>query len=334
MATHDHAHSSSHGHHDHSLHDHAMPVDHDSARRMKWALCLTTIFMVLELITGMLSSSLVLIADGIHMLSDVLALGLALVAVSFARKAPDDLRSYGYQRGQVLAAFVNGIILFMLTLWIVIEALGRLRDPGIVIGIPMLGVAIAGFIVNIIVAKLLHGGDEHDLNLRSVWLHVLSDLLGSVAAIVAAVLIITLGWQRADPILSLLAAVLILRSAWLVTRQSAHVLLEGTPERISLEEVRQSLVALQGVQRVHDVHVWGLSHRESLASLHLVVDTDVSRDAVIVQGRTLLAERFGISHATIQIEGANSHAEADCHCAVDASAVHHDHDHSSPPPSH
>ena len=321
MATHD--------HHGHSHRDQAVPEDKDGARRMKCALVLTIIFMVLELVTGVLSSSLVLIADGIHMLSDVLALSLALVAVSLARKAPDNLRSYGYQRTQVLAAFVNGIVLFMLTLWIVVEAIGRLINPGTVEGLPMLGVAIAGLIVNIIAAKLLHGGDEHDLNLQSAWLHVLSDLLGSVAAIIAALLIIIFGWQRADPILSLLAALLIVRSAWSVTRQSAHVLLEGTPVRISLDDVRRSLLTLPGVQRVHDVHVWGLSHRESLASLHLVVDTVVSRDTVIVNGRSLLAERFGIKHATIQVEGADSHAEMDCHCAVDAAAQHvshHDHD--------
>lgn len=317
-----------HHHHDHSDHDHSLSEGQNGARRMKWALMLAFIFMVLELMTGVWTSSLVLIADGIHMLSDVVALGLSLIAVSLARKAPDDLRSYGYQRAQVLAAFVNGIVLFMLTLWIVVEAVERLRDPGRVAGVPMLGVAIAGFIVNMIAAKLLHGGDPHDLNVRSAWLHVMGDLLGSCAAIVAAILIITLGWQRADPILSLIAALLIVRSAWTVTRKSAHVLLEGTPERIVLDDVRQSLLGLQGVQRAHDIHVWGLSHRESLASLHLVVDESVSRDGIIVQGRDLLAARFGIRHATIQVEGVDSHAEIDCHCALSSELQHaNDHDH-------
>ena len=304
-----------HAHHDHR-HRHGDPRRCDSARRMRWALLLTALFMALELTTGWLIHSLVLISDGVHMLSDVLALGLSLVAVSFAHRMPDDLRSYGYQRGQVLVAFVNGIVLFMLSLWIIVEAALRLRFPTTVMGAPILAVAAAGFTVNLISAKLLHGGDAADLNLRSAWLHVLGDLLGSAAAIVAALLIMAFGWQSADPILSLLAALLILRSAWSVTRRAAHVLLEGTPSHLALKDVHDALQTLDTVKRVHDVHVWGLSHRETLATLHLVVDDATCRDTLIVQAKTLLAERFGIQHVTIQVEGAGSVAEVNCHCAV------------------
>lgn len=298
-------------HHSHASHDHGAhgacaghgAVDQDSARRIRYVLAMIASFMVVEILVGVWSHSLVLIADGVHMLSDALALALSLVALYLARRRPDARRSYGYQRAQVLAAFVNGLAMFVLSGWIVFEAVQRLWRPETVIAGPMLGVATLGLLINIVAAWILHRGDQDNLNMQGALLHVMGDLLGSVAAIAAGLIIWQWGWQRADPLLSLLAAVLVLRSAWVISRQAAHVLLEGTPERIDTEQVRQALVSVPGTQAVHDLHVWGLSHKDMIVTAHLVVNDSTARDTILEQAGALLADRFGIEHVTLQIEG-------------------------------
>ena len=207
----------------HSDHDH----DHATGARLRWALVLTSVFMVLEVAAGFWSGSLALLADAGHMLTDSAALGLALFAVVVSRRPPDARRTYGYGRMRVLAAFINGLALLVIAAWIVIEAVRRLDSPVEILAGPMLAVAFAGFVVNVIVYLTLRGGT--DLNTRGAMAHVLGDLLGSVAAIAAAAIILATGWTRADPLLSIVVAALIVRTGWHVTRESGHALLEGSP---------------------------------------------------------------------------------------------------------
>ncbi|TDX25449.1 cobalt-zinc-cadmium efflux system protein [Modicisalibacter xianhensis] len=290
--THDHAHD----------HEHVPQVNADSEKRVRWAMLLTGGFMLAEVIGGWLSGSLALLADAGHMLSDSASLALAWFAFRLGTKAPDKHRTYGYQRFQVLAAFVNGLTLLAIGVGIVIAAVQRLYSPVDVMATPMLVIAVLGLVVNLVVFAILHRGDQGNLNLQGALLHVLGDLLGSVAAIVASLIIMTTGWNAADPILSVLAAVLILRGAWKILRRSGHTLLEGTPEGIEAHEIRSELEALEGVESLHDLHIWGLTPQDPLISLHLVVHDDVDHEHVLRRASALLRERFGISHATLQVE--------------------------------
>ncbi|MEC9482588.1 MAG: cation diffusion facilitator family transporter [Halomonas sp.] len=297
-----HAHDHAHDHdHDHD-HDHVPEVNADSERRVRWAMFLTGGFMLAEVVGGWLSGSLALLADAGHMLSDSASLALAWFAFRLGAKAPDRHRTYGYQRFQVLAAFVNGLTLLAIGAGIVIAAIQRLYSPVEVMAGPMLAIAVLGLVVNLVVFAILHRGDRGNLNLHGALLHVLGDLLGSVAAIVASLVIMFTGWDAADPLLSMLAAVLILRGAWKILRRSGHTLLEGTPAGIETQAIRRELEALEGVESLHDLHVWGLTPQEPLLSLHLVVDDGADHESVLRRASALLRERFGISHATLQIE--------------------------------
>ncbi|ANF59702.1 zinc transporter ZitB [Halotalea alkalilenta] len=310
---HDHDHDHSHDGHDH---DHVPKVDADSEKRVLVVLVATATFMVVEIATGFFANSLALISDGFHMLSDSFSLGLALAAFRLGRRAPDAKHSFGYQRFQVLAAFVNGLTLFVIAGWILYEAAQRMFSPVEVMAGPMLAVAVAGLGINAFSLLILHRGDHGNLNLRGASLHVLGDLLGSVAAILAAVIIMFTGWTVADPILSVLACVLILRAAWGVLRRSTHLLLEGTPEGVVSGEVRTALEQVDGVDEVHDLHMWGLSSQQRMLSAHLVVDQSIDRDAVLAEAYALLAERFSIGHATLQVEGEHCMTSGDCHAAL------------------
>lgn len=297
--------SNHHGHdhnHNHS-HDHAPTVTADSEKRVRWALMLTAGFMVVEIIGGWLSGSLALLADAGHMFSDSASLGMALVAFRLAARVPDQSRTFGYQRFQVLAAFVNGLTLFAIAIWIVYSAIGRLLSPVEVLAGPMMTIAVIGLLVNIASFAILHRGDSGNINLRGAAMHVLGDLLGSVAAIAAALIIMFTGWYAADPVLSMLAAVLILRAAWQILRRSTHTLLEGTPDGFEVAEIQRALLTIEGVDGLHDLHVWGLTPQDPLISLHLVVKDGAGHQAILKQAYELLHETFGISHATLQIEG-------------------------------
>ncbi|MBI1209368.1 MAG: cation diffusion facilitator family transporter [Azospirillum sp.] len=279
-------------------------------RRVLLALVLTAGFMIAEVVGGLLSGSLALLADAGHMLTDAVALALTWVAFRLARRPSDQRRSFGYHRFEVLAAFVNGLVLFGIAGWIVIEAARRLGDPVPVLAGPMLVIATLGLLVNIAAFLVLRGGSDN-LNLRSAVLHVLGDLLGSVAAIGAALVILATGWFPIDPILSVLVALLVLRSAWAVVRQSTHILLEGTPEGIDggaiAAAVRDGVAA---VTEVHHVHAWSLTAERRMVTLHATVAADTDRDDTLGQIRTLLERQFGIGHATIQLE----RASCDDHC--------------------
>ncbi|WP_275288651.1 cation diffusion facilitator family transporter [Halomonas elongata] len=284
-------------------HDHGTHGGHDSQRRLGWAILLTGGFMVAELVGGVLSGSLALLADAGHMLTDAAALALALFAAWISRRPADTRRSYGYHRVQVLAAFVNGLTLIAIVVWIAIEAIRRLFTPISVAGSTMLVIAGLGLVVNLVVFAILHMGDRENLNIRGAALHVLGDLLGSVAAIVAAVVILLTGWTPIDPLLSLLVAALILRSAWKLTRESGHILLEGTPEGLDVEQVKRELAErLPEVRDVHHVHAWSLTPGHHLMSLHAILDEGADQERVLVEIKTMLSDAFAVEHSTIQVE--------------------------------
>jgi cobalt-zinc-cadmium efflux system protein len=282
----------------------------DSERRVLLALLLTGGFMVVEVIGGLAAGSLALIADAGHMLTDTLSLALAFIAFRIGRWPQDGRRTYGYHRFQVLAAFVNGLSLIAIVLWIAIEAVRRLLAPVEVLGGLMLTVAVLGLFVNLAAFWILHGGDRANLNIRGAALHVMGDLLGSLAAIVAALVIWWTGWLPIDPLLSLLVALLILRSAWLLVRRSAHILLEGTPDWLDVEDLSRSLTAaVPTVEDVHHVHAWMLTSERPLLTMHARVQSGADHDQVLRAIQQVLARDHGIDHATIQIEPAGCTAE-------------------------
>lgn len=297
-----------HSHHDHA-HQHAHQHDHDhhahgaSENRLLIALVLTAGFMLVEAVTGVLSGSLALLADASHMLTDSVSLGLAFAAVRISRRPADARRSYGYDRMQVLAAFVNGVALLALSAWIIAEAVMRVMHPVPVLAVPMLAVATAGLVVNVLAFAALHGGDRDNLNMRGAIAHVISDMLGSVAAIVAALAILLCGWTWADPVLSVLVALLIVRNAWQITHQSAHVLLEGAPEGFDVATLETELPrAIAGIRNVHHIHAWMLSPEKSMLTLHACIEQGADADVLTRQINQYLQKHHKIVHATIQIE--------------------------------
>lgn len=273
-------------------------------RRVVIALVLTGIFMVVEVIGGILSGSLALLADAGHMLTDTMALALAAVAFQVSKRPADTTLTYGYQRFQILAAFVNGLSLLFIVGWILYEAVNRFIAPQEVMGETMLIVAVAGLVVNIISFTVLHGGDRENLNIRGAALHVAGDLLGSIAAIVAAVVIIYTGWMQIDPILSIAVAILILKSAWVLVKRSAHVLLEGAPEWLDIDTMREHLIGkIPEVASIHHVHVWGLTPQDLMLTMHLCVSAQPENPTDIIRRvKAQLREEYGIGHSTIEIE--------------------------------
>jgi cobalt-zinc-cadmium efflux system protein len=301
-------HSHRHDHHhdaqraDHDAHDHAHHGA-GSSKLLLWALVFTLVFMAVESVSGWIAHSLALLADAGHMLTDAAALGLALAAVYFARRAPDSKRSFGYHRLQVLAAFVNGVALLVIVAWIAVEAIQKFLHPSPVNAQLMLVVATLGAIVNIVVFLMLRRGDHGDMNIAAATLHVLSDLLGSIGAMIAAVVILGTGWTPIDPLLSILLCLLIVRSAWALVRKSTHILLEGAPDWLDIPKLSATLQRdVPAITGVHHVHCWSLSPRETLLTLHASVSTNADHNAILAQAQHTLAEHYGITHATIQLE--------------------------------
>ncbi|KAA0565106.1 cation diffusion facilitator family transporter [Rossellomorea aquimaris] len=260
-------------------------------------------FMIVEVIGGIVTNSLALLSDAGHMLSDAAALGLSLAAFYIGEKASDKGKTYGYKRFEILAAFINGITLILVSLYIFWEAYHRFIDTPMV-SPGMMVIAIIGLVVNIIVAWILMRGDtEHNLNVRSAFLHVLGDMLGSVGAIAAGLLIYFFNWNLADPIASVMVAILIVISGWRVTKDSIHILMEGSPKGIDTEEVKNSMSAIPGVIEVHDFHVWCITSGFTALSCHVVVENEVNRDTILLRLSACLEQEFGIHHSTIQVEG-------------------------------
>ena len=269
--------------------------------RLKWVLGLTATFMVAELVGGLLSNSLALLADAGHMLTDVAALGLSVFAISLARRPPSRKRTYGYVRFEILAALVNGAALLGISGLILWEAWERLRQPAAIDGTIMLTVAGAGLLVNIVGATLLHSHAHDNLNVRGAYLHVIGDLLGSVGALMAGVIILTTGWMPIDPIASVAIALLILFSAWHLVREAADVLLESAPSHVDMQAILDDLGNIGGLEEVHDVHVWTLTSGFIALSAHGVIDDVTQHNRILDEVRERMRAR-GIEHVTFQIE--------------------------------
>ena len=271
------------------------------SRRLFAVLLLTAVFMVVEAVGGWLSGSLALLADAGHMLTDVGAIGLSLVTAVIGARPADEFKTYGYRRWEILAAFVNGAALFGIAIWVVVEAIDRIGSPRPVEAGLMLGIAGAGMVVNVIALRLLHHGHEHSLNTRGAYLHIMGDLLGSAAAVVAGLIIATTGWTPADPILSIAVALLILAGAWRLVRESTDVLLEAVPRGLSMSEVQRRMLAVPGVSAVHDLHVWTVTSGMVAMSGHAVVP-ELADHPSVLEGIRSAMRGLDIGHVTIQLE--------------------------------
>lgn len=263
------------------------------------ALLLTAGYAVVEAMGGLYTGSLALLSDAGHMLTDAAALGLALFAQLVARRPASARNSYGYARAEVLGALINSLFMLAMVGWIAFEALGRLFNPKEVDGLGVMAIAALGLGVNLVAAWLL-AGDSHNMNSRAALLHVLGDLLGSVAAILAGLVIWATGWKPIDPILSLLVVVLILRSTWALVLQSSHMLMEGVPAHLDLRAIGHTLAEQKGVQSVHDLHVWHLGPTRVALSAHLVIESADSWPRLLAAIQGLLAKDYGIDHVTLQ----------------------------------
>ncbi len=293
---------------DHAHHSHA---EHGGAA-LGLAFALTCAMLIAEAVGGAVSGSLALLADAGHMLVDAASLLLAWAAAYFATRPADARRSFGYARLEVLAGFTNALVQVLLVAWIVYEAVARLMAlHGIEIrsGV-MLGVALAGFVVNAIVLRMLHGHERQDINIAGASLHVLGDLLGSIATVAAALLVRYLGWNFADPALSLLVSLLILRGAWMLLRRSSHILLEGVPEGLAPEEIRAAVAQADAdILEVHHLHVWQIASGSRMATLHARLREGADARAGLLAIKSVLREKFAIDHTTVEIET--------CACADD-----------------
>lgn len=293
-----------HHQHDHRGHAHSHAhgeVSERSTRALRAALALTLVVLVAELVGGVISNSLALLADAGHVLTDAGALALSLFVAWFSRQPSNPQKTYGYLRWEILAALINGATLLGISVWIVIEAIARFRAPEPIGGSLMLIIATLGLLANIGAALLLHPVGKSSLNVRGAYLHVMSDLLASVGTIVAAVVIALTGWLHADPLASLLTTALIVRGAWSLVRESVDVLLESTPAHISLPEVRAKLEGIPGVESVHDLHVWTVTSGVVALSAHAVVP-DVNRQQEVLESACHLMHHMGIDHCTVQLE--------------------------------
>jgi cobalt-zinc-cadmium efflux system protein len=294
---------------DHGAHVHHRDGDHgDASGALRAALIVTAIFLVAEVVGGIMSNSLALLADAGHMLTDVGALAFSLFVAWLSRQPATPRRTYGYLRFEILAALLNGATLLAVSAWIIWEAIGRLAHPPEVGTGVMLVVAAGGLVVNAFAARILHGSSGHSLNVRGAYLHVLSDLLGSVAAVIAALLMRYRGWALADPVASILMTVLIVRGSWSLVRESVDILLESTPGHIDVTEVKAALEAVADVDSVHDLHVWTLTSGIVAMSAHAMV-ADPAGHQRVLEHMTAEAARLGIHHTTIQLE---DRAMADC----------------------
>ena len=283
-------------------HSHGDVSTADGRRRVAIAGLLTGGFMIAEVAGGLISGSLALLADAAHMLTDAASLGLAWFGYKLAARPASQTHTFGYSRMRILAAFVNGIALLALAAWITVEGIIRLMNPQPVIGPLLLGVAIVGLFVNLISFYILVSGDHDDLNLRGAILHVAGDLLGSIAAIAAAIIIIFTGWMPIDPILSILVAVLITIAGWRVTKEAGHILAQGAPKQLSPARISEDLIAnVPGLAEIENLRVWSLTEKETIISLEAKPASDADTQGLKRAVKTRLETAFNIAHATVEI---------------------------------
>jgi cobalt-zinc-cadmium efflux system protein len=286
-------------------HDHGSV---ESRRALAVALLLTASYTVVEVVGGVLAGSLALLADAVHMLSDNVALAVALVAAWLATKPATPERSYGYKRAEVLAALANGVLLVALAIWIFVEAAMRIRDPGDVLGGWMLAIALVGIAVNVAAGLVLSGPRGSSLNVEAAFRHVFTDLLGSLGVALAAVLILATGWVEADPLVSVLIGLLVLGSAWSILRDSTEILLESTPRGVDADALGRRLAAAPGVVEVHDLHVWTITSGFPALSAHVLVRPGEDCHGRRRELEGLLHDEFGIDHTTLQVDHASDAA--------------------------
>jgi cobalt-zinc-cadmium efflux system protein len=283
-------------------HDHARAA---SRRALAVALVLTASYTVVEVVGGLVAGSLALLADAVHMLSDNVALALALVAAWLATKPATPERSFGYKRAEVLAALANGVLLVALAIWIFVEAVVRLREPGDVLGGWMLVIALVGLVVNIAAGVVLARERSNSLNVEAAFRHVFADLLGSLGVAVAAVVILTTDWVEADPLVSILIGVLVLASAWTILRDSTAILLESTPRGVDAAALGRRVASAPGVVEVHDLHVWTITSGFPALSAHVLVRPGEDCHGRRRELEKLLRDEFGIEHTTLQVDHAD-----------------------------
>lgn len=271
--------------------------------RLAWSFALIGLFFLVEVVGGLLTNSLALLSDAGHMFTDVLGLGMALAAIQVAgRGGTGSQRSFGLYRLEILAALANAVLLFGVALYVLYEAYRRFSDPPEVLGVPLLVVATAGLAVNLVVFALLRRGSRESLNVRGAYLEVLADTLGSVGVIVAAIVLATTGWPYADPIVAAGIGLFILPRTFTLGREAIRILLQAAPPGIPLDQVRGDLAALDGVVDVHDVHVWTLTSSMDVLSAHVMTRVDADSHRILDQARNLLADRYSLDHATLQVE--------------------------------
>lgn len=301
-----HNHSRGHGH-CHGHHGHHHHGSDGSRKGLTIALIITAGIMILEFTGGLITDSLALLSDSGHMLSDSASLLLSLVAVGFATKPPSTGKSYGYYRFEILAALINGITLVAVSGFIVWEAIHRLQEPPLVSSGTMIVIACVGLLANLASAWSLmrQGNIKENINIRSAYLHVVGDALGSIGAIAAGIVMWLFGWYVADPIISVIVALLILKSAWGVLTHSVHILMEGTPPHVDQEQVKEALLQINGVANVHDLHIWSLTSGMDAFSCHLRIRDHVDSQTVLQAAIEQMAIRFNITHCTIQVETAH-----------------------------
>lgn len=289
-----------HGGHGHQ-HGHASAAGQHRGR-LVWALILTLGYTIAEVAGGLITGSLALLADAAHMLTDAGGLALALIAIRFAEREPTPQKTYGYLRAEILAALANAVVLLLLTVYILYEAYRRFVDPPEILGWPMLLVAGAGLIVNLISMKLLSAGSSESLNVRGAYFEVFADMLGSLGVIAAAVIVMATGWKLADPIVAAAIGFFIVPRTWRLLMQAVHILLEGVPAEIDLTALEGALKGIPGVRAVHDLHVWTITSGMDSMSGHLVIDDMNESPRILRAARAVLREKFSLDHVTIQIE--------------------------------
>ena len=310
---HDHGHEHhghGHGHHHHHHHgfgghDHSAELRNASKQSLIGALVLITSYMFAEVIGGILSGSLALIADAGHMLTDAASIALALVAMQFAMRAESAERTFGFHRLEILAALVNALTLWLIAAWVVLEAFHRIQEVPEVQGLLMLSVGTVGLIVNVLAAWILHRSAGHSLNVEGAFQHVIADLLGSVGVVISGTLVWAFGWTLADPIVSVVIAVLILLSTWRLLAKVVHVLLEGVPEHVDVYRLCSSMEDVEGVVLIHDIHVWTIAQGYDALNAHVLVDRELPAselDPLLRRLRKIASRDFGIHHITIQME--------------------------------
>ena len=295
---HDHGHGHSHGHNQFE------ESREGNKKGLIIALIITTGIMILEFFGGLITNSLALLSDSGHMLSDASSLFLSLIAIWFASRPPSPRKTYGFYRFEILAALFNGVTLFIIAGFIVREAYGRFFEPPTVASGTMMLIASVGLIANLISAwSLMRKGDvKNNVNLRSAYLHVLGDALGSIGAIIAGILMLLFDWYVADPIISVLVALLILKSAWGIIKHSVHILMEGTPITIDQEKVKEALTEIDGVINIHDLHIWTITSGLDSLSCHILIEDNKDSQEILQQAISKINEKFHIEHTTIQIE--------------------------------